>query len=334
MTHQDQTSADRPSTADQGTDNPADLTGRIALVAGATRGAGRAIARQLGRAGATVYVTGRSTAGAPSDYSRPETIEETAELITAAGGAAHAVLVDHLKMDQVKALIARIEAEQGRLDILVNDIGGEAYVELEDIPLWQHDHDAGRRLLDAGLLTHLNTSYAALGLMVRHPGALVVEVTDGTREYNRTHYREALYLDLTKTAVDRLAFAQGHELAPHQGTAVSVSPGWLRSEMMLDHFGVTEETWRAAAEANSGVKDAVPPQEFVISETPAMLARGISALAADPERFTWNTCSTSSYELAQHYGLTDVDGSRPDAWGCITALETTPAAELDVDQYR
>lgn len=333
MTHQKQ-SSQTPAAAQAHPEHRADLTGRIALVAGATRGAGRAIARELGRAGATVYVTGRSTSGAPSDYGRPETIEQTAELITAEGGTAHAVVVDHLEMDQVRNLIARIEAEQGRLDVLVNDIGGEAYVELGDIPLWQHDHNAGRRLLDAGLLTHLNTSHAALGLMVRHPGALVVEVTDGTREYNRTHYREALYLDLTKTAVDRLAFAQGHELAPHHGTAISVSPGWLRSEMMLDHFGVTEENWRESAEADSGTEDGVPPREFVISETPTMLARGVAALAADPRRSTWNSRSTSSYEVAQHYGLTDVDGSRPDAWSYITALETVPAAELDVDQYR
>lgn len=333
MTHQKQ-SSQTPAAAQTHPEHRADLTGRIALVAGATRGAGRAIARELGRSGATVYVTGRSTSGAPSDYGRPETIEQTAELITAEGGTAHAVVVDHLEMDQVRNLIARIEAEQGRLDVLVNDIGGEAYVELGDIPLWQHDHNAGRRLLDAGLLTHLNTSHAALGLMVRHPGALVVEVTDGTREYNRTHYREALYLDLTKTAVDRLAFAQGHELAPHHGTAISVSPGWLRSEMMLDHFGVTEENWRESAEADSGTEDGVPPREFVISETPTMLARGVAALAADPRRSTWNSRSTSSYEMAQHYGLTDVDGSRPDAWSYITALETVPAAELDVDQYR
>lgn len=311
-----------------------DLSGRIALVTGATRGAGRAIARELGASGATVYCTGRSTAAAPSDYGRPETVEETASLIRDAGGRAHAVVVDHLDMDAVRELIERIDAEQGRLDILVNDIGGEAYVELDDTPLWEHDHDAGRRLFDTGFLTHLNTSQAALGLMVRHSGSLVIEVTDGTREYNRTHYREAIYLDLTKTAVDRLAFAQGHELAPHGGTSVSVSPGWLRSEMMLDHFGVTEETWRERAQANRGVKDAVPPYEFVISETPAMLARGIAALGADPQRAEWNTYSTSSHELAVHYGFTDTDGSRPDSWSFITAMETTPAEELTVESYR
>lgn len=309
------------------------LEGRIALVAGATRGAGRAIAVELGRAGATVYCTGRSTAGRPSDYGRAETIEGTAELITEAGGRAHAAVVDHLDVTAVRELVERIEREQGRLDILVNDIGGEAYVRF-GTPLWEYDLADGTKLLDTGFMTHLNTSHAALGLLIREPGGLVVEVTDGTRTYNAAHYRETVFLDITKTAVDRLAFAQGHELRAHGGTAVSVTPGWLRSEMMLDAFGVTEDTWRAAAEANRGVTDATPPYEFVISETPAMLARGIAALAADPERQVWNTRSVSSFELAEHYDLTDVDGSRPDAWSFIAAMETTPVAELDVEDYR
>lgn len=312
---------------------PRALQGRIALVAGATRGAGRAIARELGRAGAVVYCTGRSTAGAPSDYGRTETIEETAQLIRAAGGTAHAVVVDHLDPAAVRDLVARIDREQGRLDLLVNDIGGEAYVEF-GIPLWDYDLEAGMRLFDAGFRTHLLTSHAALGLLVRNPGGLVVEITDGTRTYNAEHYRSTVFLDLTKTAVDRLAFAEGHELEPRGGTAVSVSPGWLRSEMMLDGFGVTEQTWREAAAAHRGRTDVVPPYEFVISETPAMLARGIAALAADPDRSRWNTRSTSSFELAEHYGLSDVDGSRPDAWGFIGAMETTPAGDLDVADYR
>ena len=309
------------------------LEGRIALVAGATRGAGRAIALELARAGAVVYCTGRSTAKAPSDYGRSETIEGTAQLITGAGGTAHPVVVDHLDVRAVRALIGRIDQEQGRLDILVNDIGGEAYVQF-DTPLWEYDLDRGTQLIDTGFTTHLNTSHSALELLIRHPGGLVVEVTDGTRSYNHTHYRGTVFLDLTKTAVDRLAYAQGHELAPHGGTAVSVTPGWLRSEMMLDAFGVTEETWREAAEANRARSDAVPPYEFVISETPAMLARGITALAADPSRAVWNTRSLSSVELAEHYDLTDVDGSRPDSWSFVTAMETTAAEELDVEDYR
>ncbi|WMY77158.1 SDR family oxidoreductase [Citricoccus sp. I39-566] len=310
-----------------------DLTGRIALVAGATRGAGRAIARELGRAGAVVHCTGRSTAGRPSDSGRSETIEGTAELITASGGTAHPVVVDHLDPGAVRDLVDRIEEEQGRLDILVNDIGGEAYVQF-GLPLWEYDLDAGLRLFDTGLKTHLLTSHAALGLLARNPGGLVVEVIDGTRAYNVSHYRETVFLDLTKTAVDRLAFAEGHELADHGGTAVSVTPGWLRSEMMLEAFGVTEETWREASEANRGRADAVPPYEFVISETPAMLARGISALAADPGRAAWNTRSVSSFELARHDDLRDQDGSRPDAWSFLRAMEQAPAGDLEVGDYR
>jgi NAD(P)-dependent dehydrogenase (short-subunit alcohol dehydrogenase family) len=315
------------------TGGPDGLRGRVALVAGATRGAGRAIARELGRSGAIVYCTGRSTTGRPSDYGRPETIEETAALVAAEGGTAHPVVVDHLDPVAVRELVARIDREQGRLDILVNDIGGEVYVRF-GTALWEYDLDDGMRLFDTGFRTHLNTSHAALGLLGRSPGGLVVEVTDGTRAYNATHYRETVFLDLTKTAVDRLAFAEGHELAARGGTAVSVTPGWLRSEMMLEAFGVTEETWRQAAEANRGRSGAVPPYEFVISETPAMLARCVAALAADPERARWNTRSVSSFDLAEHFDLADDDGSRPDAWGFIEAMEATPAAELEVGDYR
>jgi len=310
-----------------------DLQGRVALVTGATRGAGRAIARELAASGAIVYCTGRSTPEAPSDYGRSETVEQTAELITAAGGIAVPVITDHLDINAVRALIARIEDEHGRLDILINDIGGEAYVKF-GLPLWEYDLAEGMKLFDTGFITHLNTSHCALPLMVRNPGSLVVEITDGTRSYNGSHFRESVFHDLTKTAVDRLAFAQGHELAPYGGTAISVSPGWLRSEMMLDTFGVTEETWREVAELNRGKPEAMPPYEFVISETPTMLARGIAAVAADPERAQWNTRSLSSFSLAVHYDLTDADGSRPDAWSFITAMETTPAEELALEDYR
>lgn len=320
-------------TTDHTAHSPGDLTGKIALVTGATRGAGRAIARQLAATGAEVYCTGRSTDASASDYGRKETIEETVRLITSDGGTAHARAVDHLKIDEVEQLIGDIDAAHGRLDILINDIGGEAYVAF-DTPLWEYDWQQGMRLFEAGFMTHLITSRCALGLIVRNPGSLVVEITDGTREYNAQTFRSTVFLDVTKTAVDRLAFATGHELAAHGCTAVSVSPGWLRSEMMLDHFGVTEETWCSAAEANRGKPDALPPYEFVISETPLMLARGIAALAADSERAQWNTRSTSSFELAGHYGLTDADGSRPDSWRFIRDLETTSAADLDVSRYR
>lgn len=307
------------------------LRGRVALVAGATRGAGRAIAIELGRAGALVYCSGRSGGGRRSDYDRPETIEETADLVTAAGGEGRAGVTDHLDPDQVAALVARIEAEAGRLDVLVNDIGGEAYVQF-GTPLWEYGLEEGLRLLRTGLLSHVVTSNAALGLLVRNPGGLVVEVTDGTRAFNATRFRDTVFLDLTKTGVDRLAFAEGHELAKHGGTAVSVTPGWLRSEMMLDAFGVTENTWWEASRASQG-REGEPPPDFAVSETPAMLARGIAALAADPDRARWNTASTSSFELARHYGLTDVDGSRPDAWRYIVEV-VEGGASRDVSDYR
>ncbi|WP_284303752.1 SDR family oxidoreductase [Mobilicoccus caccae] len=306
------------------------LAGRVALVAGATRGAGRAIAMALGGAGATVYCSGRSGGGARSDYDRPETLEETAALVTEAGGTALVSVTDHLEPEEVSALVSRIHREQGRLDILVNDIGGEAYVRF-GVPLWEYPLEEGLRLMRAALLSHLITARAALGLLVRHPGGLVVEITDGTREFNRDRFRDTVFLDLTKTGVDRLAFAEGHELAEHGGTAVSVTPGWLRSEMMLEAFGVTENDWfdasRAAQEPGS------PPAAFVISETPHMLARGIAALAADPGRARWNTRSVSSFELAEHYDLTDVDGSRPDTWRYMREVVETGTA-ADVTDYR
>lgn len=329
---QDAQSTEHPQgTADA--QDPKPLTGRIALVTGATRGAGRAIAVELARAGAEVYCTGRSTEALRSDYDRKETIEGTVGLIAEAGGIGHAMAVDHRRIAEVRSLIDSIDSAHGRLDILVNDIGGEAYVDF-DVPLWEYDWERGMQLFETGFTTHLVTSRCALGLLAARPGGIVVEITDGTREYNADHFRGTVFLDLTKTAVDRLAYAEGHELAAQGGTALSVTPGWLRSEMMLDHFGVTEDTWRDAAEANRGVTDAVPPYEFVISETPALLARGIAAVAADPDRARWNTASTSSHALGVHYGLADVDGSLPDTWRFMADLETTPAEELDVADYR
>lgn len=294
---------------------PAPLAGRIALVAGATRGAGRGIAVALGEAGATVYCSGRSSRSARSDYDRPETIEETAELVTAAGGVGVACIADHLVPEQVRALVARIEAEQGRLDVLVNDIGGEHYVDFGRT-IWEYDLDRGLQLLRTGLESHLITSHHALELLSRRPGGLVIEVTDGTTEFNTPRFRETIFLDLTKTAVNRLAFGEGHELEPKGCCAVAVSPGWLRSEMMLDGFGVTEENWLDATR-RPAVEGEPDPADFAISETPAMLGRALAALAADPDRMRWNKRSTSSFELATHYGTTDVDGSRPDAWSYI-----------------
>jgi NAD(P)-dependent dehydrogenase (short-subunit alcohol dehydrogenase family) len=290
----------------------ADLTGTVALVAGATRGAGRGIAVELGAAGATVYCTGRSTRNAPSDYGRPETIEETAALVDAAGGTGIAVRVDHLVPEQVRALVERIAAGHGRLDVLVNDVwGGELLFEW-DAPLWEHDLDNGLRLLRLAVDTHLITSHHALPLLTRRPGGLVVEMTDGTLEYNAATYRNSAFYDLAKTAVLRLAFVQAHELEPHGATAVALTPGWLRSEMMLDAFGVTEATWRDALER-------VP--HFAISETPRFVGRAVAALAADPGRGRWNGASLSSGGLAREYGFTDLDGSRPDAWRYLVEVQ-------------
>lgn len=304
------------------------LEGRIALVTGATRGAGRAIARELGRSGAFVWCTGRSTRGNPSDYGRGETIEETAELITAEGGQAEALVCDHLDRARIAEVMSTIDTRHGRLDILVNDIGGEAYVDWGE-KFWESDFDARARLLHAGLLTHLNTAHAGLPLLVRRPGGLHIEITDGTREYNDSHHRESILLDLTKTAVSRLAFGLGHELADQEATAVAITPGWLRSEMMLELFDTSEETWSADA---LDPARSVPPTDFGISETPHLLGRTVAALAADADRHRFNTRTLSTHELGTHYGICDIDGSLPDSWGFIVAKEA--GAPVDPSDYR
>ncbi|MCV7279035.1 SDR family oxidoreductase [Mycolicibacterium flavescens] len=298
---------------------PDALRGRIAVVAGATRGAGRGIAAALGEAGATVICTGRSSArgNEHSDYDRPETIEKTAELVTALGGAGVPVQVDHLDVEQVRTLAARIGEDFGAIDVLVNDVWGAELLKgpppTWNRPIWEHDLTAGLRILRLGLDTHLITSHFLLPLMVGKPGGLLVEVTDGTAEYNAEHYRLSVFYDLVKTAVNRLAFSHGHELAPFGAAAVAVTPGWLRSEMMLDHYRVTENTWRAALIANRPDGPTAPPG-FADSETPRYVGRGVAALAADHSRGRWNQRSVSSAELAREYGFTDVDGRQPDGW--------------------
>ncbi len=300
------------------------LAGRIALVAGATRGAGRGIAVELGAAGATGYVTGRTTRERQSEYRRPETIEETAELVSAAGGKGVAVRVDHLVPEEVRGLVERIRAEQGRLDILVNDIwGGEKLFEW-DKPVWDHDLDNGLRLLRLGIDTHLITAHFALPLLIERPGGLLVEVTDGTAEYNADHYRVSPFYDLAKVAANRMAWAHAKDLEKHGATAVCITPGWMRSEMMLDHYGVTEENWRNATKTEP---------HFVISETPRLVGRAVAALAADPDRARWNGQSLSSGGLAQVYGFTDLDGSRPDAWRYISEVQDA-GKPADATGYR
>jgi NAD(P)-dependent dehydrogenase (short-subunit alcohol dehydrogenase family) len=300
------------------------LRGRVAVVAGATRGAGRGIATALGEAGATVVCTGRSsrTKSLRSDYDRPETVEETAELVTSLGGVGVAVPVDHLDGDQVRALAERVGNDYGHVDVLVNDIWGAEVLKGGpadwNTPIWEHDIDAGLRILRLAIDTHLVTSHYLLPLLVDRPGGLVVEVTDGTTEYNASEYRISVFYDLAKVAVNRLAFSQGHELAPHGGTAVAVTPGWLRSEMMLDAFGVSEDAWRDALDpvrADDGLP--VAPPGFAQSETPRYVGRAVAALAADPDRSRWNQGSVTAAQLAREYGFTDVDGTQPDSWAVI-----------------
>jgi NAD(P)-dependent dehydrogenase (short-subunit alcohol dehydrogenase family) len=290
----------------------APLDAKVALVAGATRGAGRGIAVELGAAGATVYVTGRTTRMQQSEYARPETIEETAELVTAAGGTGIAVAVDHLDPAAVQRLVQRIERDHGRLDVLVNDIwGGEKLFEW-DTPSWEHSLENGLRLLRLAVDTHLITNHHALPLLLKQPGGLVVEMTDGTASYNATHYRVSLFYDLAKSTILRLAWGLAQELGPRGATIVALTPGWLRSELMLDLFSVTEANWRDATAREP---------HFVISESPRYVGRAVAALAADPQVARWNGQSLSSGQLAQVYGFTDLDGSQPDCWRYLLEVQ-------------
>jgi NAD(P)-dependent dehydrogenase (short-subunit alcohol dehydrogenase family) len=307
----------------QPTDNASGpLARKVALVAGATRGAGRAIAVELARAGAYVYATGRSSrATGPSEMERPETIEETGDLMRQSGGEGEALRVDHLEPDEVSDLVGRIDREQGRLDLLVNDIfGGDRYAEW-DKKLWEHDLDGGLRMLRMGVDTHLITCTKALPLVLRGDGGLVVEMTDGTSEFNSS-FREGVgfYYDLVKANVERITIGLTAELAGTSCTAVAVTPGWLRSERMLENFGVTEDTWRDALEKTP---------HFCISETPAYVARGIVALASDPDLGRHAGRVLSSAELARTYGVTDTDGTQPDCWRYLAEIQLPgrPATE-------
>lgn len=296
------------------------LSGRVAVVAGATRGAGRGIAAALGEAGATVVCTGRTSTAVDlrSDYDRIETIEETAQLVTDLGGMGVAVPTDHLDVEQVRALADRVRRDYGAIDILVNDIWGAEVLKgpprAWNRPVWELDLEAGLRTLRLGVETHLITSHCLLPLLVGKPGGLLVEVTDGTAEFNAQNYRISVFYDLAKVAVNRIAFSQGHDLAPFGATAVAVTPGWLRSEMMLDNYGVTEADWRTAMDPARSDGYPAAPAALTDSETPRFVGRGVAAIAADPDKACWNQRSASSAELARRYGFTDIDGRRPDAW--------------------
>jgi NAD(P)-dependent dehydrogenase (short-subunit alcohol dehydrogenase family) len=310
----------------------ADRDARVALVAGATRGAGRAIAVELARAGLFVYATGRSSrVSGRSEIDRPETIEETGDRIRAAGGQGSALVVDHEDPDAVAALLATVEREHGRLDVLVNDIfGGDRYMEW-DKPLWEHDWPGGLRMLQMGVHTHLITCRAAIPLMLRTaaaagPRGLVIEMTDGTSAANAEFRRDVgFYYDLVKANVERIVKGLSAELAGHPVTAVGVTPGWLRSESMLENYGVTEDTWREACVRRPG---------FAISESPVYVARGVAALARAADARRWAGMIVSARQLADAYDVTDTDGSRPDAWGYLARYGWDRHDGEGVDEFR
>lgn len=290
------------------------LKGKIALVAGATRGAGRGIAIALGEAGATVYCTGRSTRKHRAAKGRPETIEETAELVTAAGGRGIPVRVDHTRPEDVKRLVALIRRRQKGLDILVNDVwGGDALTQF-GTPFWKVNLENGLHMLKQAVHSHIITSHYAAPLMLGRRRAIIFEITDGDAFY----YRGNIFYDLVKISVIRLAFAMSRELRKRKIASVALTPGFLRSEAVLDHFGVTEANWRDVGRRqnpNANAKDQNDaPQDFMASESPRYIGRAVVALAADPQTMKKSGRVYSSWALAREYGFTDIDGTQPH-WG-------------------
>jgi NAD(P)-dependent dehydrogenase (short-subunit alcohol dehydrogenase family) len=277
------------------------LAGRVAVVAGATRGAGRGAARGLGEAGAVVYCTGRSVRGNPSPYGRPETIEETAELVREAGGTAHPVRVDHCDEVQVGELFERIAAEHGRVDVLVNSIAGEDPRLSEWTSFWELDLSNAVAILENAVLSHVITAKHAAKMMIAKRRGLIVEVVENDLLFASGN----ILMQLVKASLKALALSMAEELLKNRVAAISITPGFLRSEVVLDHFGVTEATWR-----EGGKKD----PHFLQSESPLYVGRAITALAADPKVLAWTGRLTSTWEVARNYGLTDIDGRRPD-WG-------------------
>ncbi|WP_252311412.1 SDR family oxidoreductase [Sinobaca sp. H24] len=278
------------------------LEGKVAMVAGATRGAGRGIAVMLGEAGATVYCSGRSTRGAPSDLNRPETIDDTAEMVTAYGGKGIPVRTDHTVVSEVEALFERIDREQqGQLDLVVNDIwGGEKWTEW-NIPFWEHNLSNGLMMQERAVHSHMITSYYAARLMTKKHSGLIVEITDGT-DYS---YRGNLYYTLAKSSIINLVTSMSEELSPYNTAVVSITPGFLRSEEMLDYFGVSESNWQDAV---------VQDSHFAQSETPFFVGRAVASLAADPKAFSKTGRHLSSWGLSEEYGFKDIDGRKPH-WG-------------------
>jgi NAD(P)-dependent dehydrogenase (short-subunit alcohol dehydrogenase family) len=282
------------------------LRGTIAVVAGGTRGAGRGIAVMLGAAGATVYITGRSVRGGPATGNRPETIEETAEMVEARGGIGLPVRVDHTVAAEVQALFEQVAREQdGRLDVLVNDVWGGDELSEWGKPFWEQSLPNGLLMQERAVSSHLITSYYGAPLMVARGAGLIVEITDGV-DYT---YRGNLFYSLAKVGAIHLAAAMADDLRPRGVTALAVTPGFLRSEAMLDHFGVTEENWREGARKDP---------HFIASETPYYIGRAVTALASDPHVSEKSGTTLSSWGLAREYGFTDIDGSRPD-WGAYFA---------------
>jgi NAD(P)-dependent dehydrogenase (short-subunit alcohol dehydrogenase family) len=286
------------------------LLGKIAVVAGATRGAGRGIACMLGEAGATVYCTGRSVRGnLASGSSRPETIDETAEMVTAYGGKGIAVRVDHSVPQEVEALFARVKAEQGRLDILVNDVwGGEKLIEWK--PFWERSLQNGLRMLHQAIDTHIITAHYGAPLMIEQGSGLIIEITDG----DTMNYRGEVVYDLVKTSTIRLAFGMAKDLGPHGVVALAVTPGFLRSEEMLDYFGVSEANWKDATKIE---------RHFIASETPYFVGRAVAALAADANVADKAGGVYGSWTLSDEYGFIDMDGNHPH-WGRYFAEHVEP----------
>lgn len=295
------------------------LEGKVAVVAGATRGAGRGVARMLGAAGATVYCTGRSTAETPAagpHAGRPETVAETAALVDAAGGEGVAVRVDHAVEAEVEALFARVRAERGRLDLLVNVLGGTGVT--DDRELWEVPVAAGRALLESWLWPHLITARHAIPSMIERRAGVIVEIV----ESHTLGSHGPLYFDLAVVALKRLSWRLAESLAPHGVTALAVAPGFMRTEQVLAHFGATEASWREVAESSAAAR------QFGLagSETPCFVGRGVAALAADPDVARWSGALTSSWELSERYGFTDADGGRPH-WGRYFATNFPALAE-------